>query len=345
VDFTANIGDIDASHDYLAAMHARVSNLADQAVEARALAVAGTAALLRQEYRECFELTTRALALNVATADREAEAASRGRLAVTAAWLSDFETALREFDLALKTYESIGHSRGIALTYTNRTLLLMRLGLFAEALVSIERSNAFFETVHEQRTIVANEVNASFVHLQLGEAQPAKALALSALTAAREIGFPVFEAAALANLGNAERALGEIDAAIEHMTAGIVLRRPVQEPRDFADDLADLTLAYVAGGRNVEALATARELEAIGRVSFDGALWPHYVRWAMAQGLAAGGAVAAAAAAAAQARTELRRFAEQIGDARARRAFLSVPVNERIAGGSALAHGGCTPRC
>ena len=112
-----------------------------------------------------------------ATADREAEAASRGRLAVTAAWLTDFGTALREFDLALKTYELIGHKRGIAITYTNRTLLLMRLVFLEEALKSIEGSNAYFATVHEQRTIVANGVNASFVNLQLGNARTAKELA------------------------------------------------------------------------------------------------------------------------------------------------------------------------
>ena len=334
VDYTLNVGDIDASRVYLAQMHARVSSLTDRAVEARALAVAATAALLRQEYRECFELTSRALELNVATADREAEAASRGRLAVTAAWLTDFGTALREFDLALKTYESIGHKRGIAITYTNRTPLPMRLGLFEEALKSIEGSNAYFATVHEQRTIVANGVNASFVNLQLGNARTAKELAESALRAAKEIGFPVFEAAALANLGNAERALAEYDAAIGHITAGIDLRRPIQDPRDFADDLADLTLAYVAAGRGSEALRTAQELQSIGETAFDGALWPQYAWWAIAQGLAAGGA-------ADRSNRSPREGPRGIAAVcRANRrppcppAFLSVPVNVRIAGGA-----------
>jgi tetratricopeptide (TPR) repeat protein len=315
-------------------MHDRAADLRDRVVEARALAVASTAALLRQEYRECVELTTRALELHLATNDRENEAASRGRLAAAAAWLADFRTALREFDLTLKAYESIGNKRGIAVTHTNRALVLMRLGLFEEALVSIERSNALFEVVNEQRTVVANQVNASFVRLQLGDAPAAKDLALSALAAAREIAFPVFEAAALANLGNAERTLGELDAAIEHMETGIALRRPIQDPRDFVDDLADLTLTYAAAGRSAEALATAEELASIGQASFEGAFWPHYVRWAMAQGFAAGGASVLAGLAAAQARDELQRFAEQIEDGRTRSAFLSVPINRRIAEGA-----------
>jgi DNA-binding SARP family transcriptional activator/energy-coupling factor transporter ATP-binding protein EcfA2 len=333
VDFTTNVGDLPASREYLAQMHARAASLGDRAVEARALAVAGTAALLRQEYRECFELTQRALALNLATGDREGEAASRGRLAVTAVRLDDPGMALREFERALEAYGSMGHKRGLAITYTNRTLLLMRLGLFEAALDSIERSNAYFETVGEQRTIVANSVNASFVKLQLGDAAAARALAESALGSAREIGFPLFEAAALANLGNAERALGEFEPAIGHMEAGIALRRPIQEPRDFADDLGDLTLAYVDAGRNAEALRTARELAALGDDSFAGAFWPHYTWWATAAGLAAGGETGAAGEAEARSRAALRSFAAKIEDAATRAAFLDLPVNRKITDG------------
>ena len=331
VQYSANTGDVDASRRYLALMSDRAGSLSDQVVEAKALDVAATAALLRQGYRECFELTTRALALHLATNDREGEASSRGRLAVTAAWLADYPTALREFERALETYEAIGNKRGLAVTHSNRTLLLMRLGLFEDALTSIERSNDLFEIAHERRTIVANQVNASFVKLQLGDPRSAKALAESALAAAREIAFPLFEAAALANLGNAERALGHPTLAIEHMEAGIAARRPIQESRDYLDDLADLTLAYAEAGLGAAALIKAKELCAIGS-PFDGALWPHYIWWAIGQGLAAGGEDEQAGKAVAQAREELQRFAHGIADERTREAFLSVPINARIAG-------------
>ncbi len=332
VEFSANTGDLDASRRYLALMSDRAASLSDQVVEARALDVAAVASLLRQDYRDCFELTTRALALHLATNDREGEAASRGRLAVTAAWLADYEAALREFERTLETYESIGNKRGLAVTHTNRTLLLMRLGLFEDALESIERSNALFEIAHEQRTVVANRVNASFVKLQQGDPETAKSLAESALALAREIAFPIFEAAALANVGNAERALGNPAKAIEHMEAGIAMRRPIQEARDYVDDLADLTLAYADAGRAGEALRQAEELEAIVSVSIDGALWPHYAWWAIGRGLAAGGDAERASEAEARACEELGRFAGRIADDRTREAFLSIPINARIAG-------------
>ncbi len=331
VEFTSNIGDLEAARTYLALMRDRAASLNDQAIEARALAVASLAALLQQNYREAFSLTERSLELHLALNDREAEAMSRGRLAVTAAWLGDYTLALREFDSAVTIFEALGHKRGLATTHTNRTILLMRVGLFDEALTSIERSNQLLEKVQERRTFVANQVNASFVTLQLGKAAESKRFAKSALGIARDMGYPVFEAAALANLGNAERVLGELDAAIEHMQAGLVIRRSIQEPRDFVDDLADLTLAYLEGGRKEEALAIAREIVAIGETSLEGAFWPQYAWWAAARGLAAGGARREARDAAARARRELDAFAERISDEPTRTAFLRVPINRSIA--------------
>lgn len=338
VEYATNIGDLEAARGYMDQTRERAARLGDQAMEARALAAASVAALLRQEYRECFLLTERCLELRLTLNDREGEAASRSRLAVTAAWLGDYSVALREFDAAIAIYESLGHKRGLATTHANKTLLLMRTGMFAEALASIERSNDLFEKVQERRTIAANQVNASFVNLQLGDATQAKAFATSALQITREMAYPVFEAAALANLGNAELALGETVAAIEHMEAGLAIRRSIQEPRDFVDDLADLTLAYVATGRNDQALESARELLSIGSASFDGAFWPQYAWWAASQGLAAGGESSEARRVAARARLELAEFAERIGDEATRSAFLRVPVNATI-----LRHGGGTP--
>ncbi len=127
-------------------------------------------------------------------------------------------------------------------------------------------------------------MNASFVHGQLGNFDAAKGLAQSALGLSRELGYPVFEAAALSTLGNAERRLGKFDTAIEHFEASLAIRRPVQAPSDFVDDLSDLVLAYVEAKQPDRALEVARELAGIGAVSFDGALWPHYAWWATAQG-------------------------------------------------------------
>ncbi len=127
-----------------------------------------------------------------------------------------------------------------------------------------------------------NQSNASFVHVHLGEPAEAKALASSALQIAREIAYPVFEAAALSNLGNAERALGEPGDAIAHMEAGLAIRRSIQYPRDFADDhRSDVRISRrrysMAEGVGRNALGSVRRfsvrIERKRAVALDGKSW------------------------------------------------------------------------
>lgn len=77
----------------------------------------------------------------------------------------------------------------------------------------------------------------------VGNFAEAKAAGECGLTLAHAINSPVMEANALANLGAAERELGELPQAIEHRQAGLALRRPLGQPADLGTDLYDLTLA------------------------------------------------------------------------------------------------------
>lgn len=330
VDAATNLGDYKAAHKSLALLRKLAAESGDRAAQARALAVIATEALLHQRYRECYDLTREALALNVELGDRETEAASRARIAVAAAWLGFFEEAVAEFSSALDTYALIGHRRGLATTLTNKTILAMRLGLFDEAKNLIARSNELLEVVRERRTIVANAVNMSFISLHLGDALAAREFAVRALAEAREIDFPVFEAAALANLGNAERVLGAHEEAIAHMNAGIAIRRQVQEPGDFADDLSDLALAYLQAGKPDEARSAADELSRIASKSLDGAFWPQYIHWVLSQVYEACGDRRFAGEAAALAVTAVEQFAAKIGQPAMREAFLAIDINRDI---------------
>jgi DNA-binding SARP family transcriptional activator/tetratricopeptide (TPR) repeat protein len=330
VDAETNLGNFRASRRYLGLLRERATQSGDHAAQARALAVIATEALLHQRYKECYDLTYEALALNLKVGDREGEAASRARIAVTAAWLGLFEEAIAEFSAALDLYTLIGHRRGLATTLTNKSLLTMRLGLFDETKDLIARSEALVAIVRERRISVANAVNLSFVNLHLGDARAAREFAARALDEAREIDFPVFEAAALANLGNAERVLGECDDAIAHMEAGISIRRQVQEPGDFADDLSDLALTYILAGRLDDARRVADELSAVAAKSLDQALWPQYVWWAMYQVYRAGGDRRLAGHAAGHAVSTLNAFTAKIGHPATRDAFLALDINREI---------------
>ena len=331
VDITANVGDRAAMRRYLEALRERASTQADRAIHAQALRVAAQAALLNQQYSECRDLTREVLPLTQMIGDLDAEALAHGRVAVTSVWLEDFDEAASEFDLAVDILEKTGNKRALATTLTNRVLMAMRLGLFEEAQTLIERSNRLFDVVRERRTMVANASNLSFVRLQLGDVNGALHWAREAHEGARAIAFPVFEAAALSNLGNAERAAGRLEAAIAHMEAGLAIRRIHQAPDDYADDLADLTATYAQAERPDDALKCAQELAALAEGALTGAFWPHYVLHATAKGFAAAGDEALARTFARRARAELQRFAGAITDPAKRTAFLAARANAEIA--------------
>jgi predicted ATPase/DNA-binding SARP family transcriptional activator len=330
VDAEANGGELPAARAHLATMRERAQTQADRALQIRALTTAATAALVQQQYRETQDLTQEALAIAEALGDRDAEAFAQARIAATAAWLSDFNLARVMFARALELFEELDNKRGLATTLTNAVLLAMRLGRFDEARALIARSDALLEVVQEPRMWVANRVNASFIALQQGDAATALRLAQEGLATARSIGFPIFEAAALANVGNAERVLGDLDGAIAHMQEGLAIRRGVQHAAEFADDLADLTLAYVQADRADEARTTAEELAALSDDPALGALWSHYIAWAISAGFRAAGDATRASAYAARARELLSAFASSIGDEDACTTFLAMRISRDI---------------
>jgi tetratricopeptide (TPR) repeat protein len=331
IEIATNAGDYELSHEYLKLLRERASDASDRTIAVQALSTAAVAALLQQRYAECRELSRDALAISEQQGDREAEASSRARIAVSCAWLGDYDEAIAQFEFAVEIYATMGHRRGLCTTLTNKTLLAMRLGNFEEAIECINRSNALLDVVQEVRMAVANDVNLSFVKLHSGQAAAARALAAGALDRARAIAFPVFEAAALANLGNAKLVLGDIDGAITDMEIGIAIRRAHQERRDFADDLSDLALAYLAAGQIDQARGVADELCEIAADSLEGALWPHYIWRAIARVREATGDQSRARAARQEAVSALNRFAASIKNEQWREAFLSVDFNREIA--------------
>ncbi len=331
VEIATNAGDYELSRKYLERLREQASHADDRTIAAQALSTAAVAALLRQRYQECRALSREALDISEHLGDREAEASSRARIAVTSAWLGDYDEAIAQFEYAVDVYAAIGHRRGLCTTLSNKTLLAMRLGKFDEAVECINRSNALLDVVQEIRMRVANDVNLSFVKLHSGEPQAARDLAAGALEQARAIAFPVFEAAALANLGNAKAALDEMDGAIADMEMGIAIRRAHQDRGDFLDDLSDLALAYVKANRIDEARLVADELQEIGAGSLEGAFWPQYIWRAIARVSEAAGNEDVARDARQAAVRALSQFAGAISNEEWREAFLALAVNREIA--------------
>ncbi len=244
---------------------------------------AAGSALARHQFAACIDLCKNAAQLYRAVGDREGEADAAAREASALSRLERYEDALSANESAARIFEAIGKRQGLATTQVNAAVISLRLGDLDKACELLESAGSYFSAMLDVRGEVVCELNTAFARLVGGNATAAKSGAQRALSKARAIGLKAMEAQALATLGAAERDLGEIEAAIDHMREGLALERALDRTSDIANDLADLTLAYLRKGDLAAAKLTTDELLRTAERSATGALWPHYLYWVAAR--------------------------------------------------------------
>jgi tetratricopeptide (TPR) repeat protein len=117
-----------------------------------------------------------------------------------------------------------------------------------EAEASMRKAHALFTSLGNVRGQAACAINLGFVQLMRKNPAAAKETSLAALDIARSMQHAHYEASALANLGQAERDLGDLLGAIEHMSACVAIRRARGTPADNIDDIVNLAYVYVLAG-------------------------------------------------------------------------------------------------
>lgn len=324
-------GNFERGRGYLDSLRQRSAGQPDKTVMLRAIATAAATALQRHRIDEAAALATEGLALARSIGDREEEANALQRLATALTWQGDFVGARRAFADAAEALSAIGHMRGLSHVLANELVLALRLGLLDEGERLGARVLAIVEKTGERRPLIVTKVNLSLARLLHGDTTGARRLAREALEVARTIKVPLFEGAALANLGNAERAEGNIEAGTAHILEGLRLREAVLDPTDLLDDRSDLALAYLQRGDVQSAVAAADQLQAVADQSTGGAFWPHYCFWAAAQVRRCAGDAVLARASLARAVAARDDFMAKIADAATRQAFLDLPLNREIA--------------
>lgn len=250
---------------------------------ARAIVSATHAAISEQRYVECRALALEARELFRSIGDREGEADLVARQGSAAARLSLHDEAKRCYDEALEIYDSIGKRLGYAAVLANSGIHSVRLGRLDDAERDLALGAEQFAALKDIRGVTACKLNLSFVRLVRGDPASAKAHAVEALDLARSIPHAGYEAAALGNLGAAERDLGALESAIQHMKAGLELRGRVSGSPDFADDLSHLVLAHLVAGNAAEVRPLAGALEtSLEKLSPD-IFMPEFAVWVAAQ--------------------------------------------------------------
>lgn len=329
-EIATNTGDLETSRRLLADVRKKAASQSDKGLLLRAISAAAVTALQRHLIGDAADLAAEGVTLAHALGDREEEAAMLQRQAVAATWQGDFDLARRSFADAAAAFEVIGHIRGMSHAQANQAVLALRLGLLDEAESLGDRALMAVERTGDRRPLVVTLVNLSLVRTLRGDAAGAKRVALKALKVARDVGFPLFEGAALANLGNAERALGNFALGLKHIKEGLRIRQALLSPTDVLDDYCDLALGHLQAGQLALALSATAKLLKIAQKSTEGAFWPHVCFWTAALVQHAAGKGSVADGLLRRAVTEMRAFAARVADPHTRAAFLALPACREV---------------
>jgi tetratricopeptide (TPR) repeat protein len=279
VDIASERGAFDEASAILREARASPEALRNLGLIARTIISVTQAALYEQQYEACRALAIEARELYRTIGDREGEADALSRQATAAARLSMLAEARRCFEEAATIYAAIGKRQGLAGVLVNGGIHCVRVGLLDEAERSLRASLEVFGTLKDLRGQAASAINLSYVRLFRGDPAEAKIYAAAGLDHARAANHALYEAAALGNLGAAERDLGDLDAAIKHMKEGLAARRRLNRPGDYADDIAHLVAAYLKAGDRDNVRVLNEELADSLATSAPAIFLPQFAHW------------------------------------------------------------------
>jgi len=328
-EIAVNQGDAARTQSALDDARAGAEGSGDPVLIARVAMASSAVAINRRDFPRALADSQQAQQRYREIGDREGEAEASARLAAALSMQMHLEEASAVFATAAGIYRALGNRRQLAYVLFNQTGNQMQLGLLDEARASLSAALEIFESVIDPRGRAVCLTNLSMVRLLQQDPAEAKAVGAQALQAAREISNSIIEAAALANLGNAERELGELDAALEHMKEAIAIRERLGRPATF-EELGDLALAQLKAGDDA-ALQTADDIMRRADVSGENTVWPHYCFWAAARVYHSHGAAPQSEAALQKAREHVRLQLEALKDEHLRESFGRLSAVRAIA--------------
>jgi tetratricopeptide (TPR) repeat protein len=228
-------------------------------------------------------------------------------------------------------YTQVGKLQGQAATHMNLTVLDSELGRYLDAIDHLHAAQALFERLNDLRGQTVSAVNLSRLLYFTGDATASLSWAQRGLELTRALQSKPLEAVALGNVGVAERELGKLDRAIEHLEAGIELRRELGgQVIDRCLDMADLIGAYLKADRLPDAEQLTHEMLAIYAHEADQFSQPQRVLFAAAQTYRALGDAAHALELLAQACAVVQQQIDALPDAASRQLAQMIPYNREI---------------
>ena len=302
----------------------------NQTLLVQTLRAASAAAFAREDLNASQKLAEQMLDVCRTIGDRSGMADAHLRLGTIAMRLFHIEEARTHYHAALQLYDSMGNRQRQGAVFINAGMLAVNLGRYDQGIESFRQAARLFEKLSDLRGQTISTLNLSYAALAQGNYELAHTTALRGLELIRQMNSPLLEASALANLGAAERELSQLDQAITHMEAGLVIRRTFDQPAELGTDLCDLTIAYLRAGRVTDAQHSVTELLALKKTAEEQMLHPQHILWAAAQTYRAADDLPHAAELLRDAQRLLQQRANAIPDLESRTTFLNLSFNREI---------------
>jgi tetratricopeptide (TPR) repeat protein len=336
-EIAVNRSEASQAEELLGNARASAEATGDPVLIARVAMASSAIAIMRRDFPRALVDSQEAQRRYREIGDREGEVEASARVASALSFLMRFEEAGAEFASAASIYRALGNRLQLGYLLFNSTGGQIQLGLLDDARSALTTALEIFEAADDWRGRAGVLTNLSMVRLLQQSPHEAKELGARAVEASRKIANSVIEAAALANLGNAERELGELEAGLAHMKEAIAIRERLAGSATF-EELGDLALAQLKAGDQA-AVQTADDIMQRADASGENTVWPHYCFWAAARVYHGHGDESKAAAALERARKHVRRQLDAMTDERSREAFSDLTAVRAIA----AAEGGVWP--
>lgn len=286
--------------------------------------------LLSKELPRCLHHATQLLAAAERGGDRFWQAAAHRLMGMAYQHQFQVAQARHSLDTALSIYQHIQHHKGQALTWQTLGHLETSLGQYATGKRHYQRTLAICEQQQDLDGMASECINLAYTLSMQQDYAGEREYAHRALTYARQVANQHLEGVALQNLGEAERELGHLDTARQHLTAALAL---LSDPTLFlerASILNDLALTYWKANDLPLAQQTTAELLAL-YPQIDGKDDnTHRFLWTAGQICRATGQQEAAAHWLAQAYAAFQTSLAAIPDASSRHAFAQIHHNRQI---------------
>ncbi len=287
--------------------------------------------LMVNDLERCLKYAGELLSAAERASDRTWQAAAHRLLGMAYQHRFQIAETDRHLNEALHLYRLIQKPKGCSLALQSLGHLALSLGHYPSAMRHYQQSFKITEQLNDVGGMATECINLSCTASFDGDYLTEQKYAQQGVNLARQVQNRFLEAMALQNLGEAERELGDLDAARQHLNAALEILQTLSLAKECISVLSDLALAHWKAGDLPQALQRADEImtgypEVEGR---DDNV--HRFLWSAARIWHAAGQTEQAEQALAQAYRTYQEASAAIPDAESRLAFSHMLHNCQIA--------------